>query len=196
MVTVLFWGYTWQTNCRIWPSGKYAQKSVTEFSSYGRTVQTEEFEGDVSMSGLLGFDAVLFSALMLEHTATFFRVQGMVPHQTSESNLLLILHCRKWKQHVSLKCLYPLWSLHGVKTKYIRLRTVPIMKTPKNSCRYRKFFIVQNGCILKFCKVIQCCLIELWLCFKNLTFHSANCMWLPCVQTHQWSQNHIYYSEH
>jgi hypothetical protein len=43
-------------------SGKYAQKSVTKCSRYGQAVQTEAFEGDYSVSGLLGFDTVLFSA--------------------------------------------------------------------------------------------------------------------------------------
>lgn len=95
------------------------------------TVQTGAFEGDYSVSGLLGFDVVLFSAWILEHAATFFRVQEMVPYQSSELHLLLTLHCRRWRQHVPLKRLYPLWSLHCVKTKYNRVRTVPIMKTQK-----------------------------------------------------------------
>jgi hypothetical protein len=72
------------------------------------TVETGAFEGDYSVSGLLDFDTVLFSAWILERAATFFRVQGMVPHQASESHLLLILHCRRWRQHISLKCLYAL----------------------------------------------------------------------------------------
>jgi hypothetical protein len=72
------------------------------------TVQTGAFEGDYSISGLLGFDIVMFSAWILEHAATFFRVQEMVPYQASELHLLLTLHCRRWRQRVHLKCLYPL----------------------------------------------------------------------------------------
>jgi hypothetical protein len=41
-----------------------------------------------------------------EHAATFFRVQGLVANQTSESYLLLILYNRRWRQHVSRKRVY------------------------------------------------------------------------------------------
>jgi len=47
------------------------------------TVQTGAFEDDYSVSGLLGFDIVFFSAWILEHATTFFRVQGIVPYQAS-----------------------------------------------------------------------------------------------------------------
>jgi len=90
----------------LWPSDAGIVIYYTLVTSI--TVKNLAFEGDYSVSGLLDFDTVLFSAWILEHAATFFRVQGMVPHQASESHLLLILHCRRWRQHVSLKRLYPL----------------------------------------------------------------------------------------
>jgi hypothetical protein len=113
----------------LWPSA--AGMVIYYVLVTSRTVQTGAFEGDYSVLGPLGFDTVLFSAWILEHAATFFTVQGTDPHQASESHLLLTLHCRRWRQHAPLKCLYPLWNLHSVKTKYIGVRTVPTMKTQK-----------------------------------------------------------------